>query len=272
MPPIPALVLTYDRNRLATENMILQYEALLGPDFFHFFVPFQKNDRIGPRIASRVTLLESDPAIPATVATLTGAVKPGEMVYWCIDDKYPVDLDVAAYRAAGALAAQPQGARHGIDGISLALARRLARGRGLSPRRTLVPGLPGALHRRRNFNQFWLHQFMKPECIDFVFSHFPRSLRRAKEMDAHLDRITGNPFAMYVAGKNGIAFGESTSRGTATANLRQALQRNGLLKDAAPPPFDFSDEEIWIGALGTRIRSRRFSLLRSLSPPRRLAA
>lgn len=243
-----ALVLTFDKNRVCTENMILQYEELLGPDAFHFIVPFQKDQSLSSRIQSDVKLVQSDAPIPATVATLLGAVDPDEMVYWCIDDKYPVALDTSAMRsAASMLQRTPE-----IDGLCLAVSRQLAWGMGLGIRKQALDGFTGFL--RTNFNQFWLHQFMRAKVIAHVFDHFSSQIGAAKEMDDQLDAITRNPFRMYVTESNHITFGESASRGKLTPNFVRLAQSNGLEVDPERP---VTQEEIYIGEMGETVRFSR---------------
>lgn len=249
--PTLALVLSYDRNRICTENMILQYERLLGPDAFHFVIPYQDDVRLCPRIRSETTMVRCDSAIPASVAALLDAVDADEMVYWCIDDKYPIELDRAALGAVAQIAQKTAG----LDGLCLGVARRIARGEGLERRSEQIAGLDGLRwHRRTNFNQFWLHQFVRAKVIAHVFDHFPARLGAAKEMDTHIDAITQTPFNMYVADTNRIVFGESASGGALTRNFVETARSNGLTAD---PTRSVTDGSIRIGTMGDRVKFSR---------------
>jgi hypothetical protein len=248
---IDALVLSHDPNRVCAENMILQYDRLLGPGFFRFLVPYQENAALSGRIRSEVSLVRCGSTIRESVAALLAEVDPRQMVYWCIDDKYPVALDRTAFEEMRALVrSDPR-----IDGVSLALARRLAAGAGLGRRTHRLPPVGSVrFHRRRNFNQFWLHQVMRAGCIAHVFSAFPERVAMAKELDAHLDRIVDNPFRMYVAARNCITFGESTTRGALTQNFLSAAAANGLAPDPARRRVP---DSILIGEMGAEVRRRR---------------
>jgi hypothetical protein len=84
-----AIVLTYDKNRVITEHMILKY-AQVWPDHpFIFRIPYQElrgeNDNIHE-------FIESSKDIKQTVFTLLQDLDDEEWVYLCIDDKYPIEL------------------------------------------------------------------------------------------------------------------------------------------------------------------------------------
>lgn len=249
---IPALVLTYDDNRFCTENMILQYERLMGPETFQFIIPYQENKTIDNRIESEVLFVLSDVSIAQTIAALLRSVPRDKMVYWCIDDKYPIQMDVLAYRSVLNFLRKEDD----IDGISLAMARRLSYGLGLTRKSKKFAGIKEKnFHRRLNFNQFWLHQFIKPMCLEFVFNEIPKELGAAKEMDYYVGQINENPFKMYVSQENFITFGESTHRGLVTPNLLQAASENRI---EVPPSRQVSERgSIIIGEMNSKV-SRRF--------------
>src|SRR5919204_1255058 len=88
-----AIVLTYDRHRPITEHMILQYERLWPDHPFVFRVPYQN---LRGSNSDRITYVKTPggkPAdIPASVLQLLADVDDEEWVYWCMDDKYPIQL------------------------------------------------------------------------------------------------------------------------------------------------------------------------------------
>ena len=87
-----AIVLTYDRNAIITEHMIKCYEDIWPHNPFTFRIPFQNNDRCINR--SNREYIKTSPAIKDTVLELLSDLHDDEWIYWCIDDKYPVKLDL----------------------------------------------------------------------------------------------------------------------------------------------------------------------------------
>src|SRR5210317_1867947 len=92
MKNINAIVLTYDQNRVFTENMIKSYENIWTDHPFIFHIPYQKLNKIN--VKSKVVFHKSKPDIWPTITTLLKNFDNNEMIYWCIDDKYPIKLDL----------------------------------------------------------------------------------------------------------------------------------------------------------------------------------
>ena len=92
MKNINAIVLTYDQNRVFTENMIKSYENIWTDHPFIFHIPYQKLNKIN--VKSKVVFHKSKPDIRSTIITLLKNFDNNEMIYWCIDDKYPIKLDL----------------------------------------------------------------------------------------------------------------------------------------------------------------------------------
>src|SRR5690349_24139555 len=86
-----AIVLTFDRHRVLTQHLMLQYERLWPDHPFRFRIPFQQ---LRGSDTNRVEFIESPPEIAATVLKLIEDIDDEEWIYWCSDDKYPIRLIV----------------------------------------------------------------------------------------------------------------------------------------------------------------------------------
>src|ERR1043166_9179142 len=84
-----AIVLTCDRFRPMTEHMILQYTRLWPTHPFVFRVPYQL---VRGSDTDRVEFRQTSENIRATVLELLSDLGDEEWIYWCIDDKYAIQL------------------------------------------------------------------------------------------------------------------------------------------------------------------------------------
>ena len=92
MKPIKAIVLTYDKYHSFAEHMVFCYEKLWPKHPYIFQVPYQQ---IPPTLpTSKVQYHRCPLDIKGTVLTLLDGLDDEEMIYWCIDDKYPIKLDI----------------------------------------------------------------------------------------------------------------------------------------------------------------------------------
>src|SRR5205814_179806 len=86
---IKAIVLTCDRYRAITEHMIFQYDQLWPDHPFVFHVPYQE---LGGVDTERVKYLTAPSDIKGTILHLLSEIDDEEWIYWCVDDKYPIQL------------------------------------------------------------------------------------------------------------------------------------------------------------------------------------
>jgi len=86
---IKAIVLTCDRYRAITEHMIFQYDRLWPGHPFVFHVPYQELDGVD---TEQVKYLTAPSDIKGTVLHLLTDIDDEEWIYWCVDDKYPIQL------------------------------------------------------------------------------------------------------------------------------------------------------------------------------------
>src|SRR5438552_19204862 len=86
---IKAIVLTYDRYRVMTRHLIVQYERLWRDHPFVFHIPYQE---LGGVDSERIKYHTSPADIKGTVLHLLANIDDEEWIYWCVDDKYPIML------------------------------------------------------------------------------------------------------------------------------------------------------------------------------------
>lgn len=222
-----ALVLTCDRYRPFAEHMIACYETLWPEHPFVFHIPYQ-SAKIS-FVDSRVKFIKSPPDILGTVTSLLEGLPDEEVVYWSIDDKYPIYLDVALYSTNYKMIISSDTAQ--IDGVLLCRARAL-----LNEAHLKADGIldcqDNLYIRRKNYKQIWLHQFVKVKVLRHLFKSFPLKPNVAKDMDQIIENIRlPSSHKLYVSEKNYSIFGESTTRGEVTKNCYKSL-----LTFQIPPP------------------------------------
>src|SRR2546429_173300 len=88
---IKAIVLTCDRYHVITRHMIYQYDRLWPNHPFVFHIPYQK---VGGTDTKRTKYFPSPSDIKGTVLHLLSEIDDEEWIYWCVDDKYPIQLPV----------------------------------------------------------------------------------------------------------------------------------------------------------------------------------
>ena len=218
-----AIVLTWDRNRAMTEHMMLQY-AKLWPDHpFVFHIPYQalRGDE-----SDRVRYIKAPPAIRATVLQLINGADDEEWIYWCMDDRYPIQLKT---EEISRLMAHATGSRK-MSGLLFCRCRALLN----YPKTTLFPakyrGHAGQIYReRRGWHQIWIHQFLKIKVLRHLFSHLPAELPNANAMDKLKHEVPKlREHRLFVTRENFAVFGESTRRGAITQNCYESAMRAGL--------------------------------------------
>jgi len=222
--------------------MIQCYERLWPSHQFTFCVPFQEIS--GTDKTGKVAYIKSKPDIRNTVLTLLDGLDENEIVYWCIDDKYPIKLDIDRIEEISQeLFRDPM-----LDASGLLFSRR----KGRLSRRTLDRGLSiciqgEILHERRNYSQIWIHQFIKVKALRFLFESLPQGIKTAKSMDILKNNVSkpGNHKLFITKRIHGV-FGESTTRGIITKNCLESMNNHQM-----PVPNwcigEASKEDILIG-------------------------
>jgi hypothetical protein len=212
---------------------------------FIFRIPYQKNKALNA-YEQTVEFFHTKEGIKDTVFGLLEGLADDEWIYWCIDDKFliAIDQDAATYFSDWvSKLSDPT-----IDGLCFCRARRLFSSGTVSEAPVVRTTRGDALLLRRNFNQIWLHQFLRVRTLRYLFEKFPNSNFKAREMDKFKDALSMPHGAnLYVTENNFAVFGESTIDGKLTKGCLASMES---LYIEAPVGFDSVNINFVIGSLG----------------------
>jgi hypothetical protein len=249
-----AIVLTFDRHRVITQHLMLQYQRLWPDHPFRFRIPFQQ---LRGSDSNRVEYIESPPEIAATVLRLIEDIDDEEWIYWCSDDKYPIRLIVEKIKELLNYAL----ATSEISGLLFCRTRVTLDRPELSllPHQRVTPD-GDALLERKGWYQIWIHQFLKAKVLRSLFSQLPLKIPSAKALDGLKDQIPKpDEYHLFVTEQNFAVFGESTKRGSITRNCLESIRQTDI---ELPEWFQRSNGE-WVtigklpeGSLWQRFRRR----------------
>ena len=220
---IKAIVLTCDRYRAITEHMIFQYDRLWPDHPFVFHVPYQE---VGGVDTERVKYLTAPSDIKGTVLHLLTEIDDEDWIYWCVDDKYPIQLmtDKIARLISHAMPS-PE-----VDGLLFCRCRATLS----SPKLTLYPGkvknpFGDVYFERKAWFQIWIHQILRAKVLRYLFTHLPDHIPSAKAMDELKNDVPKLPqHRLFVTKENLAVFGESTRRGVITQNCYESMVAAGI--------------------------------------------
>jgi hypothetical protein len=218
-----AIVLTYDRYRCLTEHMIHQYRLLWPDNPFTFRIPCQQ---LPDRNQAGREYIQCPPDIKSTVLALLDGLDDQEWIYWCIDDKYPVTLDVNGMESIMRWIDSTGNIQ--ADGILCCRPKKLMKQKRLTGTRIRTSsGI--TLLERKNYKCIWIHQFLRAKVLKHLFKSLPDEIPDAKAMDGLKEQICKpDEHRLFVTAETLVVFGESTSRGMLTKNCYRSLQRQGL--------------------------------------------
>jgi hypothetical protein len=220
---IKAIVLTCDRYRAVTEHMIFQYDRLWPDHPFVFHVPYQE---LGGTDTAQVKYLPAPWDIKETVLHLLTEIDEEEWIYWCVDDKYPIQL---VTDKIGSLICHAMRSP-GVDGLLFCRCRATLNNPKLTlyPRKIKNPFGDVYLERKAWF-QIWIHQILRAKVLRHLFTHLPDHIPSAKAMDELKNEVPKLPeHRLFVTKENFAVFGESTSRGVITQNCYESMVAAGI--------------------------------------------
>lgn len=247
-----AIVLTCDKYIQLTNHMIHKYQQLWPNNPFCFHVPYQNYPKfLQEKYGDKINLIPCKSDIISTINTLLSNLDNDEWIYWCIDDKYPISLNIQKiqliYNWIYTLN-NPE-----ISGIIFCRTRNL-KNKSLIPwkfenqhliienEKILIDNMGNKYFQRKDYSQIWIHQFLKVKVLRNLFRNFPNELSNAKEMDYFKYQIQlPHEHKLYVSKFNLAKFGESTTRGYLTLNCAKSLQRLGF---KLPQDFKISKKRI----------------------------
>ena len=242
-----AIVLSYDRNLIFVDHMIQTYQRIWPENPFVFKIPFNNtfpND-LKDKYGDKVEIVKTDPSIKKSVLTLLEDLDDEEWIYWCIDDKYLIDLLVNPVEEI--LKWIPLIRDPKIAGISFARARRLNKPENLFVNDIIYSSSGQPFIRRKFYYQIWLHQILKVKVLRLLFQGFPDEPFKAKMMDHFINGLPiDDDIKLYVSKKNHVVFGESTERGKVTKSIVASLKKYNL---KLPEELEISNRSITIGQI-----------------------
>ena len=240
-----AIVLTCDRYRALTEHMIHCYDHLWRHHPFRFRIPYQI---LEGRPCFNLQYVRTPSSIKETVLALLHDLDDQEWIYWCIDDKYPIALDLEHIQGTMDWLFHASDDPD-VSGLLFCRCRSLLRSDNLTGNH-LTDSQGNVLLERRAYHQIWIHQFLRVKVLRHLFQAFPDDITSAKAMDALLLQVP-KPAShrIFVTKDNMAIFGESTSRGEITKNCHQSI----LQKKLVPGQWTLkpSSKEIIMGKLET---------------------
>lgn len=223
-----AIVLTYDRNRPLTNHMIACYARLWPEHPLVFRIPYQVDAHAPDPCREYV---QCPAAIKPTVLALLDDIDDQEWVYWCIDDKYPIRLDVDIFSMVVRWITDHDDPA--VSGILLCRARKMLLDGYLTGETIRINR--EKLLERKAYHQIWIHQFVRAGVIRHLFRKFPDTIEKAADMDPLKDRIEKpGCHRLYVTETNRAIFGESTEGGVVTGNCLESFVEYGI---PLPPSF-----------------------------------
>jgi hypothetical protein len=220
---IRAIVLTCDRYRAITEHVIFQYDRLWPGHPFVFHVPYQE---LGGVDTERVKYLTAPSDIKGTVLHLLTEIDDEEWIYWCVDDKYPIQL--IADKITSLISHAMRSPK--VDGLLFCRCRATLD----SPKLTLYPGkvknpFGDVYLERKAWFQIWIHQILRAKVLRYLFTHLPDHIPSAKAMDELKNDVPKLPeHRLFVTKENFAVFGESTRRGMITQNCYESMVAAGI--------------------------------------------
>jgi hypothetical protein len=218
-----ALVLTYDKYRPLTEHMIGKYGQLWPQHPFTFRIPYQQ---LAGKAEPAREYIRCPSGIKQTVLALIDGLDDEEWIYWCIDDKYPVKLDIGGIESIRNWIRRDYD--QSVDSILCCRPRKLTKQKRLTGR-LLKTGNGTTLLERKNYKCIWIHQFLRVKVLRHLFEAFPDVIPNAKAMDKLKGHVRKpDDHRLYVTKNTMAVFGESTMRGVITENCYRSLQNLGL--------------------------------------------
>ena len=222
-------MLSYDRYRAVQLNLLAAYQQVWPQAPFVFRIPFQASDPAeeARRYSFPVDGVRTPAPIQETMDVLLRGFGDEDWVYWCMDDRYPLELDVAAMQE---IAHWILGENPPVDGLLCTRSPRDWRisGAYLWRHRLIGPGGRVFL-RKKHYGSIWSHQFLRVKVLHSLFSEFPKEIKQAKEMDHYLFQAKLPPaFRLYVVQRSLGLYAESASRGALTANCVESMQANRI--------------------------------------------
>ncbi len=249
-----AIVLSCDKYHPMADHMIQCYQDIWPSNNFTFRIPYQnETNYFNLKYGNKVEMIKSDRMIKPTVLKLIEDLVDDDWVYWCIDDKYLIEIDE---NSVNGVLDFVKHAKNDITGIMFCRCRRLLEPSNLHMDIVYNDNTGNHYVARKNYSQFWIHQFVRVSVLRRLFKSFPSDRDFiAKEMDFFIRpgfNINSKPFdfdadqIMLVTLDNYAKFGESTVSGKITKNCQESMLNKSI---NIPDSFEVTGECCLMGEL-----------------------
>ena len=169
----------------------------------------------------QVKYLAAPSDIKGTVLHLLTDIDDEEWIYWCVDDKYPIQLVIDKIDTLISHAMRsPE-----VDGLLFCRCRATLNNPKLAlfPRKVKNPFGDIYLERKAWF-QIWIHQILRAKVLRHLFTHLPDVIPNAKAMDELKNDVPKlAEHRLFVTKENFAVFGESTRSGVVTQNCYESM-------------------------------------------------
>ena len=229
-----AIVLSCDKYHPLADHMIQSYQEIWPSHPFLFRVPYQQfPTNLNNKYTNKIELIKTPPDIKQTVLTLIDDLAAEDWIYWCIDDKYLVEINETAVNNCVKWVSKISDP---MDcGVMFCRCRKLLDLENLRHDCDAVSAYGNEYIQRKNYYQFWIPQFLRVKILRELFQEFPDSPFKAKEMDAFTGQNPGltvkklrKDQRMHVSKINNARFGESTIAGVITKNCFTSMQLRNI--------------------------------------------
>lgn len=253
-----AIVLTFDKYRAFSSHMIKCYMDLWPDNPFVFRVPYQSEETrhyFESLFGDKVVMLKSPSGIVDTIKTILSDFKDDDWIFWCMDDRYPMMLNLDEIKPIYDFIQSPKS--KGISALMYVNAPWCWLDKELYKYDFKVTNGEQTYLRRKGYRMIWIHQFMRVKVLRTLFSYFPADMKTAKNMDYIMYRHTvPDDQWLYMLDHNAAVYGESTSRGLITRNCLKSFKDRGI---GLPEGFELSNKTI-IQGTNTAFDNRLYAL------------
>lgn len=214
-----AIVLTCDNFHAITNHMIHAYNQLWPDHPFIFRVPYNGKYPLWlkEKYVNSIELVKTDSEIKKTVIQLLEDID-SDIVYWCLDDKYPVWVDVDSMNEIYQHILESEE----IEGISFIYKRSHLR----KVQKDVYIGKI-RLFEKKGYRKIFQHQYIRKHILRKFFEDIPE-VDHAKQMDWHVKKIEFPYKHMYAIKDNIIFFRESMKKGKILDTCAESFRFYGL--------------------------------------------
>ena len=239
-----AIVLTYDKYHGIADHMINTYMLIWPDNPFTFRVPYQKYPTfLKKKYQNKVEFIKTDKRIKQTLMSLIEDLSDDEWIYWCMDDRYPISLNI--YDVLSIYNWILNTAPSDLSGIMFSNFQKMMHVKNImSDNNCIFDNRGRKYYRRRNYAMIWMHQFIRVKVIRTLFGEFPEDINQAKQMDYFKKNLLlPEEQKLYVYSKCTAVYGESTHRGKMTLNCANSFKKFGM---DLPTDFEVLNKQILI--------------------------